>query len=366
MSGEPIDRARFAPNDRRPDVRPTRRHLVRLVAASFAASAGLVTSSAHAFPTSRLTYIRNKGTEQCPAEDVVRTEVATRLGYDPFFVWAERTIVAQIWRETRGFRASVQLLDDKGVVRGTRALRSASEDCGELVKAAALAISIGIDPESATRPPGTPPADVAAPSATKEAPATPSSTPERETTPSVSAAASAAAISPNESGDTRERDPLEATRDAARLQPSVGATLWSAINLAPAVTFGGTVFAGLEWRSLGLFAEVRKSLPASGDGVSADLLAGAILPCLRFDSLFACADLDVGQLRLEGQQVRTARYIAAGARLGAQITARPLALRAHLDVLAPFDRTEVLINGFEAWRLPAVSAALGVGAALPF
>jgi hypothetical protein len=123
-----------------------------------AISTCLIGSAATAFPTSRLTYVRNKGAELCPPEEVVRTEVATRLGYDPFFVWAERTIVAQVWREPKGYRAAVQLVDAKGLVSGSRALRSQSDDCSELVKAAALAISISIDPDSVTRAPGPPPA----------------------------------------------------------------------------------------------------------------------------------------------------------------------------------------------------------------
>ena len=132
----------------------------RLGSAQLMAITLLALRSAHAFPSSRLTYVRNKGTEQCPVESVVRSEVATRLGYDPFFVWAERTIVAQLYRDGRGFRATVQLLDDKGVVLGSRALHSSSDDCAELVKAMALAISISIDPESLNRP-GAPPSEPA-------------------------------------------------------------------------------------------------------------------------------------------------------------------------------------------------------------
>jgi hypothetical protein len=135
----------------------------RFVWAMSAISTCLIASAATAFPTSRLTYVRNKGAELCPPEEVVRTEVATRLGYDPFFVWAERTIVAQVWREPKGYRAAVQLVDAKGLVSGSRALRSQSDDCSELVKAAALAISISIDPDSVTRAPGTPPQLIDAP-----------------------------------------------------------------------------------------------------------------------------------------------------------------------------------------------------------
>ena len=99
------------------------------------------------FPSSRLIYARGKGAESCRDEESIRKEVSARLGYDPFFVWAERTIVTQTERQERGFRATVQLLDDKGMVRGSRVLKSNASECTELVKSVALAISIGVDPE---------------------------------------------------------------------------------------------------------------------------------------------------------------------------------------------------------------------------
>ena len=88
---------------------------------------------------------------QCPEEAALRKEVAERLGYNPFFVWAERTIVARIEREGPAFVATVQLLDAKGIVQGSRSLGSSSNDCAEVAKSVALVISIGIDPELADR-----------------------------------------------------------------------------------------------------------------------------------------------------------------------------------------------------------------------
>jgi hypothetical protein len=373
--------------------RGTRRISASGVAAVLVASL-FVTHRASAFPTSRLTYVRNKGTKQCPTEEIVRREVATRLGYDPFFVWAERTIVAQIWRESTGYRATVQLLDRQNVVRGSRSLRSSSDDCGELIQAAALAISISIDPESVSRPPGTPPHDAPPPSSTGESPrssgddaargtrsesnaappsraatrtsalaATPGDGPPRKAVAPKDDTTAANFLPPNEVDRARVESPPS---EPLRIAPMIGATLWSAVNLAPAVSFGGTAFVGAEWRALGLFGELRKSLPASGQGIAADLLVGAILPCVRYTFLFGCADLDFGELRFEGAQSKTARYVAGGGRIGARIEAKPLLLRAHLDVLAPLDRTVVLMNGSEVWQLPAMSVALGFGASLPF
>lgn len=315
----------------------------------------LFASEATAFPTSRLTYVRNKGAESCPSEEVVRAEVASRLGYDPFFVWAERTIVAQVWREPKGYRASVQLLDDKGVVSGSRSLRSHSDDCNELVKAAALAISIGIDPESATRPPGTPPQ-------------TPDPVRAEATVPPASTERASEPAPPNLVRDlppNRDQSP-EPIQPQPRVGLKAGAGLWSAVNLAPAISVGGTAFVGVEWRWFEVFAEIRKSLPASSAGVAADLLVGAVVPCARYEFLFVCGDVAWGALRLEGERAESVSYLAVGGRIGAQVSVARLALRPHLDVLAPINRTTVLLNRSEVWRLPSASAAIGLDAALHF
>ena len=49
----------------------------------------LVAAPAMATPSTRLTYQRAAGTEHCPEEPVLRRAVEQRLGYDPFFPWAD-------------------------------------------------------------------------------------------------------------------------------------------------------------------------------------------------------------------------------------------------------------------------------------
>ncbi len=51
-------------------------------------------STARAAASSRLVYGRGPGTENCPNEAVFRQAVVARVGYDPFFPWAELTVVA--------------------------------------------------------------------------------------------------------------------------------------------------------------------------------------------------------------------------------------------------------------------------------
>src|SRR6188508_1378839 len=95
-------------------------------------------ASSSAFPTSRLTYARGNGAEACPDEPVVRQAVAARLGYDPFFAAADKTIVARIQRSREELRATVELVDDRGIVRGVREFKAKSGQCEELVATMAL------------------------------------------------------------------------------------------------------------------------------------------------------------------------------------------------------------------------------------
>src|SRR5688572_9243085 len=118
---------------------PTRAFVIALAVSSWCAPA-------FGFPTSRLTYARGTGAEGCPEEPTVRQAVAARLGYDPFFAAADKTIVARILRHREELRATVELVDDGGMVRGVREFKTRAGQCDELVATMALAISIAIDP----------------------------------------------------------------------------------------------------------------------------------------------------------------------------------------------------------------------------
>jgi hypothetical protein len=83
--------------------------------------------------------------------------------------------------------------------------------------------------------------------------------------------------------------------------------------------------------------------------------------------LFACLNATWGELRVEGARSASARYVAVGGRLGLQVGVfRRLSLRFHIEGLRPLDQTIVMRGDQEAWRLPAVSGALGTDASLRF
>lgn len=149
-------------------------------ASSLLAVAALgVGSNALASPSARLTYLRGSGAESCPDEGALRSAVASRLGYDPFFPAANKSVVAEVSRADKGFRGRVVILDEKGLSRGERVFPPSGQDCAETVRAMALAISIAIDDLSAESPP---PEE---PSAPQPSPS-PSPSPEPSTSTSTS------------------------------------------------------------------------------------------------------------------------------------------------------------------------------------
>jgi hypothetical protein len=329
-------------------------------ARAFGAALAVFLAGAHAsgFPTSRLTYARGSGAEACPAEPTIRQAVAARLGYDPFFAAAEKTIVARIIRIREDLRATVELVDDHGLVRGVREFKARSGQCDELVATMALAISIAIDP---TNPGilGDPPKAKPEPLRPKAAsldrhpPAS-----ERPALPTAPAPEVDAAEKPNDA---------EATSSELR----VGAAVVGAIGTAPTATAGLALSAGIRRGIWSLNAEGRSELPGTiatdGGQVRTSLWAGGVAPCLHFDPLSICASVWLGSLRAQGVEFPTSRvdhavYAATGVRLGLEmpVTER-LFFRPELDVLATLFPVDLQVDGATQWTAPRFSTLLRAG-----
>src|ERR1700733_3558820 len=131
--------------------------------------------TARADASSRLVYVRGPGAEQCPGEQAIRAAVRTRLGYDPFFPWAHDALFVDVTHTGGTFHVELKLVDADNLQRGARSLTVKGTDCGAVVDALALTISLTIDPDSVTR--GTQPAPPPPPAAPSEpeAPAPPPS-----------------------------------------------------------------------------------------------------------------------------------------------------------------------------------------------
>jgi hypothetical protein len=327
--------------------------------------------TAFGFPSSRLTYTRAAGAESCPDETAVRRAVAARLGYDPFFPSADKAIVMRITRVREKLHASVELVDDKGIVRGIREFDAVADECDELIAAAALAISIAIDP---TNPSilGAPPAReaVARPSDERS----PASTPPSE----KHVVASDASKTPSEA--SVPRTPLAEERDEANTRPSSemslavrpGVAVSGALGTAPAAAVGFGAFLEVRQGTFSLALEGRFDLRAStsmreGGRVRTSLWVGSVLPCFHVRPFFLCAIGSLGSLRAEGLDLATSRinhtlYAGLGARVGLEVAlTQRLFLRPQLDVVAALFPAELQVDGVARWTAPRYAAIAGIG-----
>src|SRR6185295_17631976 len=63
-----------------------------------------------------------------------------------FFPAARQAVVVEITSVDDGLHAELRLLDENGIIRGSRQLHERPGHCDELVASLALAISIALDP----------------------------------------------------------------------------------------------------------------------------------------------------------------------------------------------------------------------------
>ncbi len=282
--------------------------------------------------TARLEHSRSAGAEACPDEQALRAAVAARLGYDPFTPDASMLIAVAVDSSADGLRATVRLVTEAGRT-AERSIVSRSTDCRELAESTALAIALAIDPQMSLRARREP--------ATAQAPIPPPAPP-----------------------------PPEAPASAP-LRLRLEADLLLALGAAPDLSFGGALRGALRFTSIAVTLEARADVPASTPfergRVGSSLLALAAGGCYCWRYVHACALVSGGAVRAFGEgfpeaSVRWQPYLAAGPRALVQVPlGGPLYLQAHADVLFPFLRSALLIGTIEAWRMPPVSGALGVG-----
>jgi hypothetical protein len=309
----------------------------------------LASAAAHATPSARLVYSRARGAEPCPDEDALRQAVRARVGYDPFFAWAKKTIVASMAAAVpRGFVATVNLIDEQGMEHGARVLRTEGE-CGELREAAALAIAIAIDPRSLM-----------------PRPAAPEPAPKESTPPPVRPA------SPPAEKASPERF---ARRSAGRSAPvsliweiSAGAVASAGVTPQPAA--GLELGAALGWRGLSFGIEGHVDAPASvravgGGVISSWLAAAALLSCWRGGSLILCSVVQAGSIQTESEGVSNPRtqsilWLAAGGRFGVLVPLQSdAALRLRSDVVANLAPATLQLNTQDQWTQSPVAGSLG-------
>jgi hypothetical protein len=319
------------------------------------------TNTARATPSARLVYARSPEAASCPDEATLRKAVAARFGYDPFFPWANQTVVVQISGDAGHLLARVQLVDDQGIARGTREIASEGDACSDLFDAAALAISIALDASAAVT------AKAAAAELEAEAPAAPAD---------VSA--------PIEPAPT----PVPLAREAPVERPPPPPSPWHAgldatalALVTPNVLPGLAAFGEYRARSLSFGVEMQGSATKasldlserspSSAGLTAYLLAIALVPCAHFGRAFACAVVDLGWLHawasgLTHPRSDDAPFVAAGGRVGVEwpLSGR-LVVRLHADLVADLTPPRFVLDG-QSWAASAGAGSFGVGVGAPW
>ncbi len=309
----------------------------------------LVARTACASPSAKLVYVRGAGAEACPAEAELRKAVAVRIGYDPFFPVAQKTVVAQLARAPGGYRARVQIVGDDGTLRGERELATKGDDCGELTAAIALAVSVALDDLDEPAPSAPPPAEPAAP-----APDPP---------PPIAAPADPPPPAPDRPAPAAER--AAPVTFALAGGPTVVAG--SAPAPAPGLALAGSLRIG--WAGVRL--DARADLPV-GEGlapngrVSTNEVVVLASFCVRGKVPFACAGGGTGVFasRTEGLAKPAsddAVVAIAAAKVGVDVAlGRALFLEPFVDLGANLTRHRVEVDGREVYGMPPVWGAGGI------
>jgi hypothetical protein len=309
--------------------------------------------SAAATPSAKLVFARGADTEVCPDEQGFRAAVAARVGYDPFFPYAKRTVVTRIDAVAGGrFRARMETLDEKGTLVGEKSFVSVPRDCDELVRTLALAVSLAID--------------IADAPASEEPEAVPSAPPQKATSPLP------VDVAPAPERPIQQPPPAAPTRASVELS----ATARGTVGLAFSPNLGLGVGAALRRRPWSVGIEGRYDPPAESDvGVarlSVGLVAGSLVPCLDWKWFFGCAVGTVGRLSAESSGIRNpasdaALFVAFGGRVGAEIEATSkLGFRAALDVAAAPIAHAARVGLRDVYETSAVLGSFGASAVVRF
>jgi hypothetical protein len=358
-------------------VKRTRSFLASLF---FLLGALLFASHAQAAGSSRLVYGRTAGADSCPSEVDLRAAVRERLGYDPFFPWAEQTIVVHIApRSNRRVTGKVYLVDVQGRASPEREFTTGEAECQELVLALALAIVMTLDPlhGSIVAPPAPP---VSTP---PKAPATDGSAGD----PAISMASGNASDGSNAPRNDASPVPVAPStpplggRPAERVSTDpfaaraptlqIGAAPFVASGVTPGISAG--FIPSIRGRSgeISVSIEGRFEIPlwSSFDSDRADVshVGAAVVPCWHWKRVTGCPTLMLGEFRAEGREGTSRRdvalFAAVGARTGAEVSIAPRSWAfVRAEVLVNLTRHQLVLAEEPIWKVPSVGFTLSAGA----
>ena len=196
--------------------------------------------------TSALSWTRLDGAGACVGIHELARAVEQRLRRDVFVPPAHAGVSVEAWIEPAPapdrWRAVLQLSDTRGVVLGTRELRSDAPSCRALDAQLALVIAVLIDPDAALGgpPPAPPPASAPSPPPAQPGPG-PTATPSPSTTPGDARLPSAPPPPTLAAPPPAWSAPAPAWSPPARARPAppLPRTPWIAgVEAGPAFAFG--------------------------------------------------------------------------------------------------------------------------------
>jgi hypothetical protein len=303
-------------------------------------------STALASPSAKLVYVRGPGAESCPSEDDLRKAVGDRIGYDPFFPSAQKTVVVQITRTSSAYGGRVQIVTDTGELRGERQLPTLS-DCTEMVASLGLVVSLALDDLDAS-----PEEPAAAAPAAKETP-------------------EPAAIHASEPPPPPpEAPPPSVPRPAAGVdvRVSVGPGVMIGTAPSPAVALAASTSLGRGRFRARL--DARADAPAGEDVAPAghlltNSLVGAASGCFLAARVFGCVGAGSGFFFAHGEALRqpasdSAALVVAVGRLGMDVDVGSTAyVEPSLEVGANLLRHRVDIDSRQVFRMSPVWVGAG-------
>jgi hypothetical protein len=310
------------------------------VAAAALLVAGPALAQAPVLPrVARLEYVLGPGAKGCSGEQELRSAVRSQADHEVFAADAPARMRVALSRRPRDgrYEAALDLHDSGGALLRHQAIPPMVR-CADVVQAAAMIIAETLDPIQPPPPPAPPPILTVAPPPPPRA--------------------------------TVEPDPLE-------LHAGLGA--WLSLGTAPRPAAGLSADFGLRWSPISLSAELRWDPPASaevggGARLSTWRLLGALVPCGHWSresfGLFGCGVMQVGKLGATNESFvsapgSSALYLAAGARLGAELRLTPLTphlgLRVMGEMMATPSRGTIWIGDQPAWTMPRFSGGAGLG-----
>ncbi|WP_438028657.1 hypothetical protein [Sorangium sp. So ce233] len=287
--------------------------------AAVAAFMGLLCAAeAHAAPEPpavRLEFQRGPGAEGCPDEAFLGSEVARRLGADPFEDDAPRALTIHIAREGPELTASLALRDREGRTQWAHGFSTRS-GCEELLSGVALAIVAQLlgAPEQADSPPEPSPPSGAAPPYESSAPPPQA----RRAAPDPPRPTGAVEAPPRP-------EPPPAGPERLRLEAGLGASL--GLGITPGVATGMTLSFGVRRSDWSIAVEGRGLISmdkvVAGTPLGTAAVTATTLACYRGGLLFGCGLATLGAVRFTLRDPWTMRprsdtLFGFGARLGAE------------------------------------------------